>query len=34
MDVLAGPDPVTDAGDPSAADDDNTDAEIVPHLIA
>jgi hypothetical protein len=34
VDVLAGPDPVTDASDPPAADDDITDAEVVPRLIA
>lgn len=34
VDVLAEPDPVTDASDPSAADDDITDAEVVPRLIA
>jgi hypothetical protein len=34
VDVLAMPDPVTDASDPSAADGDITDAEVVPRLIA
>ena len=34
VDVLAGGDPVTDASDPSAADDDITDAEVVHRLIA
>jgi hypothetical protein len=34
VDVLAGPDPVADVGDPSAGDDGSTDAEVVPRLIA
>jgi hypothetical protein len=34
VDVLAVPDPVTDASDPPAADDDNANAEVVPRMIA